>query len=150
MHYLIVTFLLYLIFLQRIFSENLNGIFLIDSCKCNSSKKETTCEPKGPFILNQNQSKLSIKYGSTQIGVGTLGNNQIDLYLNQNHCKGFWNSTNHLAELKCQHQNEIICTTNLRCILGSCLNDTTIIISSASIISTISFLFMIFVFIMLV
>jgi hypothetical protein len=140
-----VTFILCLIFLERISSENLNGIFLIDSCKCNSSTE--TCEPNGPFLFNQKRSTLSVKYGSSQVGVGTLGNNQVDLYLNQNRCKGSWNVKNRIAELKCQHHDGIICTTNLRCILGSCLNDTAI--SSATIISNMSFLLMIGLLIML-
>jgi len=146
MFHSIFTFILCFIFLRIISSENLNGIFLIDSCKCNSSIE--TCEPNGPFIFNQQRSTLSVKYGSIQVGVGTLGNNQVDLYLNQNRCKGPWNGKNHVAELKCQHQGGIICTTNVRCISGSCLDDITI--SSASIISTMSFLLMIGILIMLV
>ncbi|CAF0818594.1 unnamed protein product [Rotaria sordida] len=143
-----VTLILCFTFLQIISSQNLNGIFLIDSCECNSSIE--TCESNGPFILNQKRSTLTVKYGSVQIGVGTLGNNQLGLYLNQNRCKGLWNEKNHLAELKCQHQGGIICTTKLRCISGSCLDDTSITISSASIKTTISFLFMIGILIMLV
>ncbi len=142
------TFVLCFILIQTISSENLNGIFLMDSCKCNSSIE--TCEPKGPFLFNQKRSTISITYGSTQIGVGSLGKNQVDLYLNQSRCKGFWNGKNHLAELKCQQQGGIICTTNLRCISGLCLNDTSITSSSISITSTISFLFMINLLIMLV
>ncbi|CAF0800714.1 unnamed protein product [Rotaria sordida] len=143
-----VILILCFTFLQTISSQNLNGIFLIDSCECNSSTE--TCEPNGPFILNQKRSTLTVKYGSVQIGVGTLGNNQLDLYLNQNRCKGLWNGKTHLAELKCQHQGGIICTTKLRCLSGSCLDDTSIVISSASIKTTISFLFMIGILIMLV
>ncbi len=149
MIYSIATFILCLIFFQTISSENLDGIFMIDSCKCNSSIE--TCEPKGPFLFNQKRSTLSVKYGSTQIGIGTLGKNKLDLYLNQNRCKGEWNGKNHIAELKCQQQNGIICTTNFRCVSGSCLNDTLITLSSASTITTtISFLFMIGLLIMLV
>ncbi|CAF0807990.1 unnamed protein product [Rotaria sordida] len=143
-----VILILCFTFLQTISSQNLNGIFLIDSCECNSSTE--TCEPNGPVILNQKRSTLTVKYGSVQIGVGTLGNNQLDLYLNQNRCKGLWNGKTHLAELKCQHQGGIICTTKLRCLSGSCLDDTSIVISSASIKTTISFLFMIGILIMLV
>jgi hypothetical protein len=144
----LTTFVLCFILIQTISSENLNGIFIIDSCKCNSSID--TCEPKGPFQFDQKRSTISVKYGSTQVGVGSLGKNQVDLYLNQTRCKGLWNGKHHLAELKCQQQGGIICTTNLRCISGLCLNDTLITLSSASINSTISFLFMISVLIMLV
>jgi hypothetical protein len=101
-------------------------------------------------MFNQKRSTISVKYGSAQVGVGTSGNNQVDLYLNQNRCKGIWNGKNHVAELKCQHQNGIICATNLRCISGACLDDTTITISSSSIIPTMSFLLMIGLLIMLV
>jgi len=144
----IVTFILCFLFIQTISSENLNGIFIIDCCKCNSSTE--TCEPNGPFIFNQERSTLSVKYGPTQVGVGTLEHNQVDLYLNQNRCNGLWNRKNHVAELKCQHQGGSICTTNLRCISGLCLNNTTTTISSASITSTMSFLLMIGILIMLV
>jgi hypothetical protein len=144
----IVTVILCFIFVRTIASQNLNGIFLIDSCKCNSSIE--TCEPNGPFIFNQKRSTLGIKYGSTQVGVGTIGNDQLDLFLNQNRCKGLWNRKTHIAELKCQHQGGIICATNLRCISGSCLDDTSIIISSASMIKSISYLSMIGILIMLV
>ena len=34
-----------------------------------------------------------------KLELATLGNNQIDLYLNQNRCKGIWNRKTHLAEL---------------------------------------------------
>lgn len=142
------SILLCFIFLPKISSENLNGIFLIDSCKCNSSAE--TCEPNGPFTFNQKRSTISVKYGSTSVGVGTSGNNQVDLYLNQRRCKGIWNEKSHLAELKCQHQGGIICSTNLRCISGLCLDDTAISPSSASILSTMSFVSMIGILIMLV
>ena len=144
----IVTIVLSLTILRTISSQNLNGIFLIDSCECNSSSK--TCELNGPFTLNQTHSKLAVKYGSKQIGVGTLGDNQLDLYLNQNHCKGSWNGKNHLAELECQHEDDIICVENLRCISGSCLDATSIIISSASITTTLSFLLIISILFMVV
>ncbi|CAF1071694.1 unnamed protein product [Rotaria sp. Silwood1] len=148
MFYTTITLILYFLFLQTVSSQNLNGIFLIDSCQCNSSTE--TCEPNGPFILNQKRSILAVKYGSVQIGNGTLGNNQLDLYLNQNRCKGSWNGKNHLAELKCQHQGGVVCTAKLRCLSGLCLDDTSIVISSASIRTTLSFLFMISILIMLV
>jgi hypothetical protein len=149
MFHSVVTLILCVIFLRTISSQNLNGIFLIDSCKCNSSVE--TCEPNGPFIFNQKRSTLAIKYGSTQVGVGTLGKNQLDLFLNQNRCKGSWNGKSHLAELKCQHQGGILCATNLRCISGACLDDTSITISSAPMTTTrISILFMIGILIMVV
>jgi len=107
------------------------------------------CEPSGPFVFNQKRSALSVKFGSTQVGVGTLGNNQVDLYINQQRCKGLWNTKTHVAELQCQKQGGAICTTNMRCISGSCLNDTLISASSAS-MTTISFLSMIGLLIMLV
>jgi hypothetical protein len=144
----LTTFVLLFLLIQTISSENLNGIFIIDSCKCNSSIE--TCEAKGPFQFDQKRSTISIRYGSTQIGVGSLGKNQVDLYLNQSRCKGLWNGKLHLAELICQQQGGVFCTTNLRCISGTCLNETLTISSSVSINSTISFLFMICVLIMLV
>jgi hypothetical protein len=148
MFHSIVTFILCFTFLKTISSQNLNGIFIIDSCKCNSSAE--TCEPTGPFIFNQKRSTLAVRYGSQQVGVGSLGKDQLDLYLNQNRCKGLWNRKSHFAELKCQHQGGISCTTNFRCISGSCLDDTSIVISSASITTTISYVFMIGILIMLV
>ncbi|CAM4896339.1 unnamed protein product [Rotaria socialis] len=126
MFHTIVTLILGFTYLRTISSQNLNGIFLIHECECSSSKE--TCEPNGPFILNQKRSTLTVKYGSLQIGVGTLGNNQVDLYLNQNRCKGLWDGKNHIADLKCQHQA----------------------ISSAPRKATYSFLFMIGILIMLV
>jgi hypothetical protein len=127
----IVTFLLCLTITTRISSENLNGIFIVDSCECNSPNEK--CEPNGPFIFDQQRSTVAVRYGSTQVGVGTLGNNRLDLYLNQNRCKGLWNRKNRLAELKCQHQDGIVCATNLRCVAGACLDDTPINVSSATI-----------------
>ena len=103
-------------------NANLNGIFVTDSCECNSPNEK--CEPNGPFIFDQQRSSLAVRYGSVQVGVGTLGNNRLDLYLNQNRCKGVWNGKNHLAELNCKHQDGIICSTKLRCVAGSCLEDT--------------------------
>ncbi|CAF0848395.1 unnamed protein product [Adineta steineri] len=144
----IITLTLCLSFLPIISSQNLNGIFLIDSCKCNSSAE--TCEPSGPFIFNQQRATVAIRYGSQQVGIGSLGKNQLDLYLNQNRCKGLWNGKTHSAELKCQHKGGIMCTTNLRCLSGLCLDETKIIISSSSIKRNISYLFMISILIMLV
>ena len=66
----VVLLLLCFILIKIISSENLNGIFLIDSCKCNSSME--VCEPSGPFVFNQKRSGLSVKYGSTQVGVGNI------------------------------------------------------------------------------
>ncbi|CAF2640371.1 unnamed protein product [Rotaria sp. Silwood2] len=143
-----VLLILSVTYLQTITSQNLNGVFIIDSCQCNSTTE--TCEPSGPFIINQKRSKLSVKFGSSQIGSGILGNNQLDLYLNQNSCKGLWNERNHFADLRCQHQCGVICTAKLRCISGLCLDDTSIVTQSASIKTRISFLFMIGIVIMLV
>ncbi|UJR38220.1 hypothetical protein I4U23_030893 [Adineta vaga] len=150
MFYSIVTCLLCITFLQTISCQNLNGVFLIDSCKCNSSAE--ACDPSGPFIFNQKRSTLGVRYGSQQVGVGSSRNNQVDLYINQNRCKGLWNGKTHSAELKCLHQGGIVCATNLRCLSGSCLDDTSIVISSAS-FSTSSifpFLFMIISLIIIV
>lgn len=65
----IALLILYVIILPTISIANLDGIFLIDSCKCNSSME--TCQPKGPFLFDQKRSALSVKYRSTQIGVGS-------------------------------------------------------------------------------
>jgi len=112
-------------------SENLNGIFVIDSCECNSSNEK--CESNGPFIFDQQRSSVAVRFGAKQVGVGTLGSNRLDLYLNQNRCKGVWNGKSRLAELKCQHPGGTICATKLRCVSGACLDDTSTIISSATI-----------------
>ena len=109
---------------------DLNGIFVLDSCECSSSNEK--CEPNGPFIFDQQRSTVAVRFGATQVGVGTLGSNRLDLYLNQNRCKGFYNSKNRLADLKCQHKDGVVCTTKLRCVSGSCLNDTSMIFSSSS------------------
>jgi hypothetical protein len=119
-------------------NANLNGIFVIDSCECDSPNEK--CESNGPFIFDQQRSTVAVRYGATQVGVGTLGNNRLDLYLNQNRCKGLWNGKSHLAELKCQHKDGIICSTKLRCVSGSCLDDTTTIINSSATQKTISIL----------
>lgn len=73
----IVTFILCFIFIETISCGNWNGIFIIDS-------SIEICEPNEPFMFNQKRSILCVKCDLTQIGVGTLGNNQVDLYLNQN------------------------------------------------------------------
>lgn len=143
-----ITLMLGLIFLRTASSQNLNGIFLTDSCECSSSSEK--CEPTGPFILKHQRSTVAIKYGSVQVGVGTLGNNQLDIYLNQSRCKGPWDGETHIAELKCQYQDGIICKTKFRCISGSCLDTTSTIASSTPITRTVSFLFMIGILIMLV
>jgi hypothetical protein len=109
---------------------NLNGIFVIDSCECDSPNEK--CESNGPFIFDQQRSTVAVRYGAVQVGVGTLGSNRLDLYLNQNRCKGLWNGKSHLAELKCQHKDGIICATKLRCVSGSCLDDTSTTSSSAT------------------
>jgi len=111
-------------------SENLNGIFVIDSCECNSPNEK--CDPNGPFIFDQQRTSVAVRYGAVQVGVGTLGNNRLDLYLNQNRCKGLWNGKTRLAELKCQHQGGTVCVTKLRCVSGLCLDDTSTGISSAT------------------
>ena len=109
---------------------NLNGIFVLDSCECNSPDEK--CELNGPFIFDQQRSTVAVRYGATQVGVGTLGSNRLDLYLNQNRCKGLWNGKSRLAEFKCQHPSGAVCATKLRCVSGSCLDDTSASISSAT------------------
>jgi hypothetical protein len=127
-------------------NANLNGIFVIDSCECDSPNEK--CESNGPFIFDQQRSTIAVRYGAVQVGVGTLGNNRLDLYLNQNRCKGLWNGKTRLAELKCQHKDGIVCATKLRCVSGSCLEDTSSTSSSATkktmifLVSFISSLFM--------
>jgi hypothetical protein len=128
MFHSIVILLLSLIIVS---SENLNGIFVIDSCECNSTDEK--CEPTGPFIFDQQRSSVAVRFGAKQVGVGTLGSNRLDLYLNQNRCKGIWNGKSRLAELKCQHPGGTICATKLRCVSGACLDDTSITISSSTI-----------------
>ena len=111
-------------------SENINGIFTVDSCECTSPKE--TCEPNGPFIVHQQKSSIVIRYGSSQVGTGILGKNRMDLNFNQNRCKGVWNGQTHLLELKCQRQGGIVCSTNLRCLSGLCLTDTSSLTLSSS------------------
>lgn len=126
-----ITIVIYLLLSSILVTHaDLNGIFVLDSCECNSSNEK--CEPNGPFIFDQQRSTVAVRYGATQVGVGTLGSNRLDLYLNQNRCKGFYNSKSRLADLKCQHKDGIICTTKLRCVSGSCLNDTSNVFSSSS------------------
>ena len=113
-----------LFFVSIVRSTDLNGIYVLDLCECSSSKEQ--CEPKGPFIFDQQRSSLAVRYGSIQIGVGTIDNdNHLDLYLNKNRCKGIWNGKNRLAEFKCQQQSGAICATKLRCVSGACLEART-------------------------
>lgn len=109
---------------DKISSTNLNGIFTVDFCEC-SSKKEN-CEPLGPFLFDQNQTKLTIKFGPTQIGNGLITKKGLDINMNQTHCKGSWNIETHIAELQCEHHDGIICATNLRCVVGACLTNQTL------------------------
>ena len=129
MFHSIVILVLSLTIVTQISSANLNGIYVIESCDCNSADEK--CEPNGPLIFDQQRSTIAVRYGSVQVGVGTLGNNRLDLYLNQNRCKGLWNEKSRLAELNCQHHDGIVCATKLRCVSGSCLDATSITASSA-------------------
>ncbi len=126
-----------LISLIIVSSENLNGIFVIDSCECNSSNEN--CEPNGPFIFDQQRTSIAVRYGAVQVGVGTLGNNRLDLYLNKSRCKGLWNGKNRLAEFKCQHQDGNVCLIKFRCVSGSCLNDDKSMTDSSATKTTIIF-----------
>ena len=135
-----ITFVFCLAMVTIIASENLNGIFVIDSCDCDSLSEQ--CEQKGPFIFDQQRSSLAVRYGSLQIGVGTLDNNRLDLYLNKNRCKGVWNGKTRLAEIKCQHQAGTICTIKIRCVSGACLDNVpTKSMSSAAVKTTATSLF---------
>ncbi|CAF1310218.1 unnamed protein product [Adineta ricciae] len=146
----IIISLFCLTLFPSMFCQNLNGVFLIDSCKCNSSAE--ACDPSGPFIFNQKRSTLAVRYGSQQVGVGSSKDNQVDLYINQNRCKGLWNEKTHTAALKCLHQGGIVCSTSLRCLSGSCLDDVSIVVSSSSFsaLSILSFVFMISLLIIVV
>ena len=129
-----LDFVLFIVFchlFDDVSAANLNGIYTVDSCECSSAKE--TCEPTGPFLFDQNKTKLTIKFGPTQIGSGLLSSKGLDITLNQTHCKGSWNIETHVAELKCEHHDGILCATNLRCIVGACLtNETLISLSSSS------------------
>lgn len=115
-----LSLVLLLLVISLVFSADLNGIYVLDLCECSSSKEQ--CEPKGPFIFDQQRSSLAVRYGSIQIGVGTIDtDNRLDLYLNKNRCKGIWNPKNRLAEFKCQQQSGAVCATKLRCVSGTCL-----------------------------
>ncbi|CAF0859204.1 unnamed protein product [Adineta steineri] len=138
MFYSIVICIISLTIITQISSENLNGIYVIDSCECSSPTEK--CEPKGPFILDQQRTSFAVRYGAVQVGVGTSGNNRLDLYLNKNRCKGSWNGKSRLADLKCQHENGIICSTKLRCVSGACLDDKSNIVASSSMTITTSIL----------
>ena len=114
----------------HISSENLNGIYVIDGCECTSPTE--TCEPNGPLIVDQQKASFAVRFGATQVGVGTSRNNRLDLFLNKNRCKGLWNEKHHVADLKCQHSDGVVCATRLRCVSGSCLeNRASLIISSS-------------------
>ncbi|UJR08112.1 hypothetical protein I4U23_012389 [Adineta vaga] len=131
----IFLLLITLTIISQISSENLNGIYVIDACDCTSPTEK--CEPNGPLILDQQKSSFAVRYGATQVGVGTSGNNRLDLFLNKNRCKGLWNGKNHVADLKCQHQDGVVCATRLRCVSGSCLEDkASLVISSATMTTT--------------
>lgn len=138
-----ITFIPFLLFITlTIFSsisgENLNGIYVIDACECTSPTEK--CEPNGPFILDQQKSSFAVRFGVTQVGVGTTGNNRMDLFLNQNRCKGLWNHKNRVADLKCQHPHGVVCATRLRCVSGSCLEERMApSVSSATLTTTVCF-----------
>ena len=146
-------FIWLLLFSSRFFSlavgENLSGIFVLDSCEC-SPTSEDSCELKGPFIFDHQRSSLAVRYGSIQIGVGTLDQEQrLDLYFNKNRCKGFWNNKSLLAEFKCQQKDGTICAIKLRCASGTCLsNRAAIELSSSSSTNTISFLIIVPLFVL--
>jgi hypothetical protein len=148
MFYSIAVLIISLTIVTEISSENLSGIYVIDSCECNSPTEK--CEPNGPFILDHQRSSFAVRYGSVQVGVGTLGNNRMDLYLNQNRCKGLWNEKSRIADLKCQHKDDVVCSTKLRCVSGSCVDNRSAIVSSATITTTISLLSIISSLVMLI
>ena len=134
--------LIILTILSSISGENLNGIYIIDACECTSPTEK--CEPNGPFILDQQKSSFAVRFGVTQVGVGTTGNNRLDLFLNQNRCKGLWNSKSRVADLKCQHPRGVVCATRLRCVSGSCLQEKmSPSASSATLTTTVRFVLLI-------
>ncbi|CAF2827333.1 unnamed protein product [Rotaria sp. Silwood2] len=136
MFHSIVIFFINLIIIKQISSENLSGIYVIDSCECNSPKEN--CTSNGPFIFDQQRTTIAIRHGTVQVGVGALENRHLDLYFNHNRCKGLWNGESRLAELKCQRQGGIICSTKLRCVSGLCRDIKSINVSSSAITITIS------------
>ncbi|CAF1214627.1 unnamed protein product [Rotaria sordida] len=148
MFHSIVIFLINLIIIIQISSENLSGIYIIDSCECNSPKEN--CESNGPFIFDHQRTTLAIRQGTIQVGVGALDNNHLDLYFNHNRCKGLWNSRSRLAELTCQRQGGIFCSTKLRCVSGSCRDIKSINISSSAITITMSVVLIISSLLMLI
>jgi hypothetical protein len=131
------SIVVFIISLTIVTSANLNGIYVIDSCDCDSPSEK--CELNGPFIFDQQRSSVAVRYGSVQVGVGTLGNNRLDLYLNQNRCKGLWNGKSRLVELNCKHQGGVMCTTKLRCVAGTCLDEkSNNVLSSSAMTGTFS------------
>ena len=95
-HTHIMLLLLILNFVLLVSSEPLNGVFIIDSII------DGDCRVNGPLIFDRQSSTIAIRSGAKQIGVGTIDNdNRLDLYLNEQHCKGVWNSVEHLVEIKC-------------------------------------------------
>lgn len=130
MFHSIVIFLLNLIIVSCVSSNNLSGVFVIDSCECNSPTEN--CELNGPFIFDQQRSTLAIRYGTVQVGVGALENNNLDIYLNHNRCKGLWNAKSRSAELTCQRQGGITCSTKFRCTSGSCRETRSLNVASSS------------------
>lgn len=114
-------------------SDNLSGIFILDSCEC-SPTSDAPCQLKGPFIFEHQRTSLAVRYGSVQVGVGTVDQDyKLDMYLNENRCKGYWNPKSRLVEFKCQQKNAV-CATKLRCASGACLQTRAapeILVSSA-------------------
>lgn len=53
-----------------------------------------------------------------------------------------------VAEFQCQQSGGVVCLTKIHCISGPCLDDSSIEVSSASVISIMLFLFVMDIFIL--
>ena len=109
----LVQFFLFYAFVCSVFGKDLSGVYIVDAGE--------QCDFKGPFIFDQQRSSVAIRFGTTQIGVGSVdADDRLDLYLNKNRCKGLWKSVEHVAELKCQSSSGNVCLAKLRCVSGEC------------------------------
>lgn len=117
----ILHLLLLTIMVSAASTADLNGIYVLDSCDCHVASLDEPCDLKGPFIFDQQRSSVAIRQSTTQIGVGSVDNDdRLDIYLNKNRCKGLWKNQEKIAELKCQHSSGAVCLIKLRCASGTC------------------------------
>lgn len=111
---LIVLLLMFNIIVSSVFCRDLSGVYIVEATTEN-------CDLKGPFIFDQQRASVAIRFGTTQIGVGSIDtDNHLDIYLNKNRCKGLWKNSEQVAEFKCQNAAGNVCLAKLRCVSGEC------------------------------